>query len=92
MNEAVCESREVESQMPKVIGMTSPEFADQIREVVQAIGRATRRYGQAIQTWLTRFVHFIDRKNRKGAQIYHESQSRIDSHHRHYGFFMRNML
>jgi len=70
----------METMMNKipVVGITSPDFLDSVRELIRVIGRMTKRSIKIVANGLMRAFRYLDRKWTEAGDMHNRAQTNID--------------
>ena len=75
-----------------VVGITSPEFQDFAKAVINAIARATKKLFRAVGRTVVRAWRYIERKNREAAEIHNRAQMNLDERYARNWFYIRSSM
>lgn len=75
-----------------VVGMTSPEFQEYAREVIQAIARMTKRSAKSLGAAIVRGFRYVDRKWTEAGDMHNRAQANIDERYARNFYHLRAYL
>ena len=75
-----------------VVGITSPEFQEFAKAVIQAIARATKKKFRSFGGAVIRAWRFIERKNREAVEMHNRAQMNLDDRYARNWFYIRSAM